>query len=725
MSKRAGILSVTSAVAVALMLAVMAPAAGAAFGVSKWEAGTCKSDAPKCTYSSPEAQFFTQAAGHPPVGLTDFAMNVASGLPPIGGAPKAMIKDARVDLPEGLNVDPAGGSAVRQSDLRIQRHRRLRRQPGRDQRSDLRGARASRSGRCLSPSTTSTRRRANRRCSASTVGLPGIPVANVYLVADVAWDSDYHEGFTISDIPTTLPLVENRLVFDGTKGGTFLTMGEPVQRRLDHRPSRSTPTRTRGSSRPTRPSRPGPAGPSTSTAASRSRSRRRSPAAPNRRRPTRPRASTRRPQRPAGPAADSTPRRCDGERLAAARARAQPVLGAGPARSAATPSSARGPKAPVACPANSQIGTVSIETPVLPANSLPAKVFLGQQLSRDPASGNEYRIFVDAESARYGLSVRLIGNVKAEPEDRPADGDFADNPQVAFSSFQLQLAGGAKAPLSSPPICASTTTTPDHAVVGQRRRGADQPADADQSARRRRLRENDGRTPLRARLQSRPEKHQRRHLHPLHGQHHPRRRPAGAERHRRHPAARARPRSWPASPTARRRRSPPRRRGPAARRKPTPAAPTKARSASRRSPPAPAPRRSRSTARSSSPVLIRARRSRWSWSRPALAGPFDLGTVVVRVPLFVDPETAQIHALTDEIPDVFGGAKLDIRSIAVNVNKDDFTLNGTNCSQIRHRRRAARAAAPTRPTRRPSRPSRSPTRSSSNDCDAARLPARS
>ena len=46
---------------------------------------------------------------------------------------------------------------------------------------------------------------------------------------------------------------------------------------------------------------------------------------------------------------------------------------------------------PVACPANSQIGTVSIQTPVLPADSLPGKVFLGQQLSRDPTSGNEYR----------------------------------------------------------------------------------------------------------------------------------------------------------------------------------------------------------------------------------------------------------------------------------------------------------------------------------------------
>ncbi len=64
---------------------------------------------------------------------------------------------------------------------------------------------------------------------------------------------------------------------------------------------------------------------------------------------------------------------------------------------------------------------------------------------------------------------------------------------------------------------------------------------------------------------------------------------------------------------------------------------------------------------------------------PAIAGPFDLGNVVVRVPLFLDPETAQIHPRTNDIPDVFGGAKLDIRSVFVNVNRDDFTLNGTNC----------------------------------------------
>ncbi|MDQ3725710.1 MAG: hypothetical protein M3335_07470, partial [Actinomycetota bacterium] len=65
---------------------------------------------------------------------------------------------------------------------------------------------------------------------------------------------------------------------------------------------------------------------------------------------------------------------------------------------------------------------------------------------------------------------------------------------------------------------------------------------------------------------------------------------------------------------------------------------------------------------------------------PAVAGPFDLGNVVVRVALNVDPETAQIRAVSDVIPDVFGGVKLDIRRIDINIDRDRFMINPTNCN---------------------------------------------
>ncbi len=64
---------------------------------------------------------------------------------------------------------------------------------------------------------------------------------------------------------------------------------------------------------------------------------------------------------------------------------------------------------------------------------------------------------------------------------------------------------------------------------------------------------------------------------------------------------------------------------------------------------------------------------------PAVAGPFDLGDVVVRAALQVDPETTQIRAISDPIPTILQGIPLDIRSIALSVNRPSFTFNPTNC----------------------------------------------
>lgn len=66
---------------------------------------------------------------------------------------------------------------------------------------------------------------------------------------------------------------------------------------------------------------------------------------------------------------------------------------------------------------------------------------------------------------------------------------------------------------------------------------------------------------------------------------------------------------------------------------------------------------------------------------PALSGPFDLGTVVVRIALNVNPKTAQVNAVSDAIPDVFGGVKLDLRAVNVNVNRKKFMLNPTGCTK--------------------------------------------
>jgi hypothetical protein len=66
---------------------------------------------------------------------------------------------------------------------------------------------------------------------------------------------------------------------------------------------------------------------------------------------------------------------------------------------------------------------------------------------------------------------------------------------------------------------------------------------------------------------------------------------------------------------------------------------------------------------------------------PAVAGPYDLGTVVVRSALYVDPESAQITVKSDPIPTALQGIQLDLRSIDLAVDRQQFTLNPTNCER--------------------------------------------
>jgi hypothetical protein len=67
---------------------------------------------------------------------------------------------------------------------------------------------------------------------------------------------------------------------------------------------------------------------------------------------------------------------------------------------------------------------------------------------------------------------------------------------------------------------------------------------------------------------------------------------------------------------------------------------------------------------------------------PALAGPYDYGNVVVRVALHVDPLTAQVTAVSDTMPQIIGGVPIRMRSIEVNINRESFTINPTNCSNF-------------------------------------------
>lgn len=109
-----------------------------------------------------------------------------------------------------------------------------------------------------------------------------------------------------------------------------------------------------------------------------------------------------------------------------------------------------------ACPDASKIGSLKIETPVLD-EPVTGTAFLGTQLSKDPASGEMYRLFLVAKSR--GVLIKLKGAVKADPKTGQLTTVFENNPQLPFSRMELTLDDGDRASLSLPKACGAYTST--------------------------------------------------------------------------------------------------------------------------------------------------------------------------------------------------------------------------------------------------------------------------
>jgi hypothetical protein len=65
---------------------------------------------------------------------------------------------------------------------------------------------------------------------------------------------------------------------------------------------------------------------------------------------------------------------------------------------------------------------------------------------------------------------------------------------------------------------------------------------------------------------------------------------------------------------------------------------------------------------------------------PVIAGPFNLGTVVVRSKIEVDPHTAQLTVTTDALPSILDGIPTDLRTINAVIDREGFMFNPTNCN---------------------------------------------
>jgi hypothetical protein len=115
------------------------------------------------------------------------------------------------------------------------------------------------------------------------------------------------------------------------------------------------------------------------------------------------------------------------------------------------------------CPNGSVLGTVRVFTPLLEA-PLSGQIFLGEPecdpcTSVDAADGKQLRLFLEAYGS--GVRVKKEGRVYANPTTGQLTSAFVDNPQLPFERLELRFKGGQRAGLATPQACGPASTTAD------------------------------------------------------------------------------------------------------------------------------------------------------------------------------------------------------------------------------------------------------------------------
>ncbi len=115
---------------------------------------------------------------------------------------------------------------------------------------------------------------------------------------------------------------------------------------------------------------------------------------------------------------------------------------------------------PATCPDGSKLGTVELHTPLLEEPIL-GSIFVRTQNSMAPASGEMFRIAIELRDDRHGIDIKLPGQVAVDPATGRLTSTFDGAPQLPFSDIVLHFKAGARAPLTTPVSCAPQTTQAD------------------------------------------------------------------------------------------------------------------------------------------------------------------------------------------------------------------------------------------------------------------------
>jgi hypothetical protein len=692
----------------ALGAVFLAPAAAQAeFEITRWEALTCKTDATApglgnwaangdpCEASEPERQF-TQAGGHPNKGITAFLVKQITGPPPL---PEGYLKEIRVELPRGLAVNPeatdkctekqlsevvaAGPPLVTKCTTEV---------PGSlvgvDYFTTLAPGPAPPAGTEVTiPALVYNIDAVNRFGVPSMAGFnaSGEPT---YLVGELD-PADQHVSFNITNIKSFTeggpPIIGSRLVFNGKAGDGYLTLPtscEGPQVTGLFLTTHPYPT-------PTDPQRTDSADAATPTGATGCENV-----------PFKPTISI----NPDGPKATDSPEPITVDLGLPYEANPEAIINSYvktfratlPAGMGLNPASATGlvpctdaqyhkdTDTPIECPAASEIGTVEVETPSLPNGSVGGKVYVAAPLKNGPgaaSSGEQFRIFVNAFGPARDVNVRLVGNVFPNPVTGQLTAVVDNNPEAPFTSFKVHINGGPHGTLTTPDTCGpnktETNLTPWSGNLDQNTPSsefnltslpgggacpktlAERPFAPGYTAKsdvttagayspfRVNIARKDGQQELKVVNVTLPKG--------LTGKlagipYCPDASIAAAEAQ----SGKAEQASSSCSSASQ-------------------IGTTETAAGSGADPFKIAGKAFLAGPYKGAPLSMVV-------ITPGVAGPYDIGTVVVRVALNVNPETAQINAVSDPIPNVFGGVKLDLRRIDVNVDRSQFMLNPTNCA---------------------------------------------
>ncbi len=479
-----------------VMMAVSVSAAQAApeFGVESFYAANCKVETcnkgatPAEDKAKAEAEVYGQAAGHPPFGVTDFKL----ARHPAGGGlflPNQNLKNLRIDVAPGVSTNPeavAKCSVENFTSTEVEPVKHIFLEPncgesgagstviGKNEVTTVLEvapgvfADVPLSGKVYNleqPNGDSSYFGVALVVGVSEAPLPPghLLVVHTFVEGHVEWASDYHDLFEIKNI--TPGLLDSRLTFFGNNGpllnGAFLSnpsncggpgpltttgwSGESYEG-AKFSTSYTVPIGTEGCNG-LPPFALAPFAPTFSLAPETTQS-----------------------DKPDGVTTELVlPHNPNPTELGSAQLQTASVLL--PEGMTLNPSAAHGLEActpkqigihtrePVSCPAGSKVAAATFNVPGLPAGSLTGALYLGGPEGGGAITGPPFTVYLDVESARYGISVRLQGQVVPNETTGRLSVVFSENPEQPFSDLILNFTTGPLAPVANPLVCGPVTAT--------------------------------------------------------------------------------------------------------------------------------------------------------------------------------------------------------------------------------------------------------------------------